>query len=47
MDPDNLQGMPSFAGALSAQQVDDIVAYLATLDGDKPILPEGVPITGD
>jgi cytochrome c oxidase subunit II len=46
MAPDNQQGMPSFVGALGAQQLDDIIAYLASLDGEPPILPDGVPITG-
>lgn len=44
--PDNEQGMVSFEGILTRDQIDDIVAFLKTL-GDAPILPEGVPITGE
>jgi hypothetical protein len=46
MAPDEERGMPSFLGVLSAEDVDNIIAYLTTLDGEPPILPEGVPITG-
>jgi cytochrome c oxidase subunit 2 len=46
MAPDEERGMPSFLGILSAEDVDNIIAYLTTLDGEPPILPDGVPITG-
>jgi hypothetical protein len=46
MAPDDERGMPSFLGILSQEDVDNIIAYLTTLDGEPPILPEGVPITG-
>jgi hypothetical protein len=38
--------MPSVLGILSREDVDNIIAYLSTLDGEPPILPDGVPITG-
>ena len=41
MDPDNQQGMISFAETLTEDDLDAVIAYLRTL-GPEPILPEGV-----
>jgi cytochrome c oxidase subunit 2 len=39
MNPDNLQGMPSFAETLSESELDNILAYLETLGEEPPLMP--------
>jgi cytochrome c oxidase subunit 2 len=41
MDPDNQQGMISFAETLTEDDLDAVIAYLRTL-GPEPVLPEGI-----
>lgn len=43
MAPDEGRGMPSFADALSAKELTEILDYLQTL-GDAPLLPAGVEL---
>lgn len=43
MAPEDQRGMPSFADALSDEDLEDVLAYLQTL-GDAPMLPAGAEL---